>query len=213
MGNALDPLLVAVLLINFFSLGASRLRAVINGAAVQGIVLGGMVLLVHEQLSLRPMLVAGAAILLKGFVIPAMLMRAMRAAAIRREVEPLVGFIPSLLLGAAATGLSLVFAKTLPLAEQHRGLLLIPASLSTVLTGFLVLTTRRKAIMQVVGYLILENGIFILGLSLLEAMPFLVEIGVLLDLFVCVFVLGIMIHHISREFSSLDTGHLTALKE
>ena len=81
----------------------------------------------------------------------------------------------------------------------------MPASLATVLTGFLLLTTRRKAITQVVGYLVLENGIFLFGLLLLEAMPFLVEVGVLLDLFVGVFVMGIIIHHINREFASIGT--------
>ena len=67
--------------------------------------------------------------------------------------------------------------------------------------------------MQVLGYLLLENGIFLFGLLLLEAMPFLVEIGVLLDLFTAVFVMGIIIHHISREFASISTEHLTELKE
>ena len=84
----------------------------------------------------------------------------------------------------------------------------MPASLATVLTGFLLLTTRSKAITQVIGYLVLENGIFIFGLLLLEAMPFLVEIGVLLDLFVGIFVMGIIINHINREFASLDTRRL-----
>ena len=96
---------------------------------------------------------------------------------------------------------------------EHADLLLVPASLSTVWTGFLMLTTRQKAIMQVLGYLLLENGIFLFGLLLLEAMPFLVEVGVLLDLFTGVFVMGIIIHHISREFSSISTEHLTELKE
>ncbi len=76
-----------------------------------------------------------------------------------------------------------------------------------------MLTMRKMAIMQVLGYLLLENGIFLFGLLLLEAMPFLVEIGVLLDLFTGVFVMGIIIHHISREFSSLNTKHLSELKE
>ena len=75
------------------------------------------------------------------------------------------------------------------------------------------LTTRRKAILQVVGYLMLENGIYIMGLTLLEAIPFLVEVGVLLDLFVAIFVMGIIINKISREFSTLDTAKLSALKE
>jgi hydrogenase-4 component E len=81
------------------------------------------------------------------------------------------------------------------------------------MTGFLMLTTRKKAISQVIGYLVMENGIFIFGLLLTEAMPVMVEAGVLLDLMVGIFVMGIVINHISREFSSLDTSRLTTLKE
>ncbi len=77
----------------------------------------------------------------------------------------------------------------------------------------MLLATRRKAITQVVGYLALENGVFVMGLTLVEAMPFFVEIGVLLDLVVAIFVMGIIIEHISREFSSIDTTRLSALKE
>ncbi len=79
--------------------------------------------------------------------------------------------------------------------------------------GFLVLIARRKAISQVIGYLLLENGIFIFGLLLAEAMPGMVEAGALLDLLVGIFVMGIVINHISREFSSLDTSRLTTLRE
>jgi hydrogenase-4 component E len=213
MHRSVDPLLVLVLLLNFFVLGTSRLRAAISGSAVQGVVLGALTVAVHGRLGLAPLLIAVGAIAVKGFFIPTMLMRAMREAAIRREIEPLIGFIPTLLLGALATGLSLLYARTLPLAPEHLGSLLVPASLATVLAGFLLLTTRRKAITQVVGYLILENGIFIMGLTLLEAMPFFVEMGALLDLFVAIFVMGIIINHINREFSSLDTARLSALKE
>src|SRR5690349_6423114 len=111
-----------------------------------------------------------------------MLSRAMRDAAIHREIEPVVGFVPSLLLGGLGTGLSLVFAPTLPLAiaPEHAASLLVPAALATAFTGFLLLATRRKAITQVVGYLALENGVFVMGLTLVEAMPLFVEIGVLL---------------------------------
>lgn len=213
MHNAIDPLLVVMLLLNFFLLGTSRLRAAISGSAAQGVVLGILTILVHGHITLQSVLIAVGAVILKAVVIPIIMLRAMREAAIRREIEPFIGFIPSLLLGALGTGLSLVFARTLPLAPEHLGSLLIPASLSTVFTGFLLLVTRKKAITQVVGYLILENGIFIMGLSLIEAMPFMVEAGVLLDLFVGIFVMGIIIEHISREFSSLDTARLTSLKE
>ena len=213
MSHAVDPMLVLVLLINFFILGTSRLRAVITASALQGALLSVLTILVHGGFGLQSTAVAFAAAVVKGALIPALLNRAMRDAEIRREIEPLIGYITSLLLGAVATGAAILFARVLPLAPEHVGSLLVPASLATVLTGFLVLCTRRKAINQVVGYLVLENGIFIMGLGLLEAMPFLVEVGVLLDLLVAVFVIGIIINHISREFSSLDTARLSALRE
>jgi hydrogenase-4 component E len=168
---------------------------------------------VHPDIGARGVLLVVVTLVLKGLVIPAFLVHAMREANIQHEVRPVINYMSSLLLGAIGTGLAMVFSNTLPLAEQHRDLLLVPASLATVWTGFLMLTTRRKAIMQVLGYLLLENGIFLFGLLLLEAMPFLVEVGVLLDLFTGVFVMGIIIHDISREFASISTEHLTELKE
>jgi hydrogenase-4 component E len=65
----------------------------------------------------------------------------------------------------------------------------------------------------VLGYLMLENGIFIFGVLLSEAMPLMVEAGVLLDLLVGVFIMGIVMNQINREFSTLNTERLSALKE
>lgn len=209
----LDSVAVVLILLNFLALGGSRIRTLIHAVAFQGFILGLTPLLVHEHIGIRVVLIVMATIALKAAVIPTMLLRAMRDLSIRREVEPLIGLTPSLILGAVGTGFALAFARQLPLAESHAGGLLVPASLSTVMTGFLILTTRIKAITQVVGYLILENGIFIFGLLLIEALPFLVEIGVLLDLFVGIFVMGIIINHINREFESVNTERLSALKE
>jgi hydrogenase-4 component E len=212
MAPFLDPLLILALALNFVALSVSRIRSAIHAVALQGILLGTFPLFVHPEIGLRGILLVGVTIGLKGFVIPALLFHAMREANIQHEVKPLVSFLSSLLLGAIGTGLALVFSSTLPLMEAHADLLLVPASLATVWTGFVMLATRKKAIMQVLGYLLLENGIFLFGLLLLEAMPFLVEVGVLLDLFTGVFVMGIIIHHISREFDSMSTEHLSELK-
>jgi hydrogenase-4 component E len=213
MVSFLNALLVVVFLLNLFVLGSSRIRALIHAAALQGVVLGVMPLVVHGHFSPLTAILAIAAILVKGSLIPQMLFKALRDAHIKREVEPIIGFMPSTLLGALGTAASIGLAAKLPLAEGHAQTLIVPAALSTVFTGFLLLTSRLKAITQVIGYLILENGIFIFGLLLVEAVPFLVELGVLLDLFVGVFVISIIIHHINREFASLDTRRLSALKE
>jgi hydrogenase-4 component E len=212
MFSLADQLLVLVLLINFISLGTSRLNFSIRAVAVQGVILGVLPGLIHP-FSWHLVGITIGIIAAKGFVIPLLLNRAMRYAEIKREVEPFLGFIPTLLLGALFTALSFGFAGKLPLLPEHQNYLFVPASIATLMSGFLILTTRRKAISQVIGYLILENGIFIFGLLLAGAMPVMVEVGALLDLLVGTFVMGIVLNHISREFSSLDTARLTSLKE
>jgi hydrogenase-4 component E len=213
MIQPVDTILILALALNFYALGVSRIRAVISAVALQGVLVSCCALLIHHHLELRGLLLVAVGVTVKGIALPALLRRAMREADIQHEVKPVVSYVGSLLLGAAGTGLALVFAADLPLADGHAGLLVVPASLATVWTGFLMLTTRKKAIMQVLGYLVLENGIFLFGLLLVETMPFLVEVGVLLDLFTGVFVMGITIFHINREFSSTSTEYLTELKD
>ena len=213
MASMLNALLVIVLLLNFLALGTGRIRALINTAAAQGVLLGMMPVLVHAEFRWTTVAIALATIGLKGVVIPQMLFKALRDAQIKREVEPLIGTLPTMLLGALGAAGSMALTTVLPLAAHQAELLIIPASFTTILTGFLLLTTRVKAITQATGYLILENGIFIFGLLLLDAMPFFVEAGVLLDLFVGIFVISIIINHINREFASLDTRRLSSLKD
>ncbi len=204
--------LLVVILLNFFTLGSSRLTACIRAVALQGAVLAILPVTTHG-FSGHALFLAGSALALKGIFIPWLLLRAIREVRIRREIEPLIGYVPTLILGALVTAASFIFADFLPLAAEHQGGLFIPTSLATIFAGFLLLMTRRKAITQVVGYLILENGIFIFGVLLSEAMPLMVEAGVLLDLLVGVFVMGIVMNQINREFSTLNTERLSALKE
>jgi len=199
--------------LNLLSLGTSRLPALIRTMSVQGVILGVMPILMEHELDWRVALVALATIAGKGLVIPNLLRRAMRTAQIDREMEPLIGFVPSLLLGAGGAIAALALAHLLPLLPEHADTLLVPGALATVLTGFILLIGRTKAISQVCGYLILENGIYLFGLLLIKAMPLLVEAGVLLDLTVGVFIIGIIVDRIQRAFDSLDTRKLTALRE
>jgi hydrogenase-4 component E len=157
MAQFLDPFLILVLALNFVALGVSRIRAVVNTVAFQGVLLGIFPLFVHPEIGLRGLVLMAITIALKGFLIPRYLLRAMRAAEIQHEDKPVISYMASLLLGAVGTGLAMEFSSTLPLAEEHSHLLLVPASLATVWTGFLMLTTRHKAIMQVLGYLLLEH--------------------------------------------------------
>ena len=199
--------------LNLIALGSSRLPSLIRAMSVQGVLLGIIPLLMEDTLDWRVALVALATAIGKGVIIPGLLRRAMRAASIEREVDPFIGFVPSLLLGAAGTVAAVALAQGLPLLPEHAGSLLVPGALASVLTGFVLLIGRNKAISQVCGYLILENGIYLFGLLMIKATPLLVEAGVLLDVTVGVFVIGIIVDHIQRAFDSLDTRKLTALRE
>jgi hydrogenase-4 component E len=199
--------------LNLLALGSSRLPSLIFTVSLQGVVLGVMPLLMEHEFDWQVGLVALATVMGKGMLIPGLLRRAMRAANIDREVEPFIGFVPSLLLGAGGTMAAVALARALPLLPEHAGSLLVPGSMASVLTGFILLIGRAKAIAQVCGYLILENGIFLFGLLLIHSMPLLVEAGFLLDLTVGVFVIGIIVDRIQRAFDSLDTRKLTTLRE
>ncbi len=207
-----NPLLLAVILINFFVLGSARLGACIRIVAVQGAFLAMLPLTTHG-FSFHSVLLASGAFCFKGVLIPWLLFRAIREVRIRRELEPIIGFVPTLFLGALTTAGAFLFADFLPLVAEHHEGLFVPTALATMFAGFLLLISRRKAITQVLGYLMLENGIFIFGVLLSEALPLMVEAGVLLDLLVGVFVMGIVMNHISREFSTINTERLSALKE
>ncbi len=213
MTSGLNLLIGLAMGLNLVALASSRLPSVIRAAALQGMVLGVLPLLVEEPLRWLVALVAVATVVVKGIVIPGLLRRALRAANIDREVQPLLGFVPSLLIGAAATIGAVALAGRLPLRPEHAHTLLVPGAFATVVCGFLLLMGRAKAISQVCGYLILENGIYLFGLLLINSTPLIVEAGILLDLTVAVFVIGIIMDRIQREFDTLDTGKLTTLRE
>ena len=214
MSGTMNLLIGLAMGLNLLALGSSRLPALIRAMSLQGMLLGVMPLLMeHDNLNWRVAAVALATVAGKGVVIPTLLRRAMRAANIEREIEPFIGFVPSLLLGAGGTIAAVALARGLPLLPEHAGTLLVPGAIASMLTGFILLIGRAKAISQVCGYLILENGIYLFGLLLIHATPLLVESGILLDVTVGVFVIGIIVDRIQRAFDSLDTRKLTTLRE
>ncbi len=213
MTDGLNLLVGLAMGLNLVALGSSRLPSLIQVAAVQGVVLGVMPLVMEPDFRWMVVLIAVATMAMKGLVIPALLRRAMRTANIDRDLNPLIGFVPSLLVGAAGMIAAVLLARQLPLLPEHQESLLAPGALASVFTGLLLLVGRSKAISQVCGYLILENGIYLFGLLLIHSTPLLVEGGILLDLTVAVFVIGIIVDRIQRAFDSLDTRKLTVLRE
>jgi hydrogenase-4 component E len=213
MGLAADVLLVFLILTTFKLLASSRLRTCVRAMAAQGVALGLFTLATHSAaLSLHIVALSCGSMVLKALVFPWLLFRALREADVRREVEPYVGYTLSIVTGLGALGVSLWVGSRLPLPAQPVSRLALPTALFVILAGLFVIVARRTAVMQVLGFLVLENGMYTFGVARVGEMPFLVELGVLLDLFVAVFVMGIAIYHINREFDHIDTDRLDSLK-
>ncbi len=213
MNELLNAIYVILLTLNLFALGSGRIQSIIRIVATQGVLLGVLPLMMHRHLTFTVILSAAAAIGLKGIVIPGIMRKALRDAHIKREVEPLIGLLPSAIIGTLITALVFLIFDGANRVGQPEVSIIIPTSITTALIGFLLLTTRYKAITQVLGYLVLENGIYIFSLLLIEAIPLVVEMGILLDLFVSIFIVSIIANHINQAFSSLDTRNLSSLKE
>jgi hydrogenase-4 component E len=211
MHSLTDLLLLLVVLMDFAVLGTSRLSACIRAVAAQGLLLGALSLTTGGGWSLHGVSLALGTIAVKAVLLPWFLRWAIREASVRREVEPLVGYMASFLLGAVALAVSFAVAARLPSTGNSN--LLVPVALVTLMIGLIVLITRTKALSQVLGYLMLENGIYLFGLTQARRVPFLVEAGVLLDVFVGVFVMGIVVFHINREFDSISASNLSELRE
>jgi hydrogenase-4 component E len=209
----IDVLAILVMLVNLKLLGSSRLLACVRVVAVQGILLGMLPLLLHAgDAGVRMWLTAAASVAFKGVAFPWLLARAVREADVRREVEPIVGYTLSLAAGAAMLGASIWLARRLPLPFAVPSALIVPTALFTLAVGMFIIVSRRKAVTQVLGYLAMENGIYTFGMTFAEGEPLLVELGILLDVFVAVFVMGITIYHINREFDHIDTDRMSVLK-
>jgi hydrogenase-4 component E len=213
----LDSLLIVVVLLNLAMLGTSRLSGCIQLFASQSVVMSMLPILLELHHSGQPgvhaVAIAMGTISLKGILIPSVLLRVLRSGEIHREIQPFLGFTASVLFGAAIVIASFGLARRLSLPVAPAADLILPVAISTVLIGMIILISRLKALTQVVGYLVVENGIFIFGLLLIQQLPILVELGIFLDLFVAVFIMGIVVYHIREQFDHMDTHLLDTVKE
>lgn len=211
--HIVEYLSIALILTNFLLLASSRVGMCIRAVAAQGVILA-LVPVFHEwgRLTAASWILCLVTLAVKGFAFPHFLRRTVRVANVRRELEPLVSYSVSLLGGLVMLVFAFWLQTRIPIGGAGAGVLL-PAAFHGILAGFFVTFARRKAITQVLGYLCLENGIFAFGAAVLSEHPWLLELGILLDVFVGVFIMAIAIFHISREFSHMDADRLSSLRD
>jgi hydrogenase-4 component E len=192
-----------------------ELVAVIRLFALQGLALAAIVAImgIHEG-SLELVLVSAGLAGLRAGVLPWLARRALGdSPAEAREIRPVVNVATSLL---AATGLTLLaYAVTRPLValEPSPATGILPAAVAVVLIGFFLLVTRRRALSQVVGFLLLDNGITATAFLAAAGVPLIVELGVSFDLLLVVIVLQVLTTRLRTAFGSTDLDELRELRD
>jgi hydrogenase-4 component E len=194
-------------------LGSSRPRVAIRVVAIQGIFLGLLpIIRSMGSISLAIFILALSGILFKGIVLPLLMQTVLKRTGIQRESNPVVPFSGSILIGVLLLGLSAWLSTQMQL-PKHISLVMTTTAMFLILVGLFLMISRRKAIMQTLAYLVLENGVYALGVSISLDFPLIVELGILLDVFVGVFLMGNMLFHLDREFQHTDVDRFIELAE
>jgi len=203
-----------LLLSSVLMLWRRQLSALISLLTAQGVLLAGMAALLGTQDGgLELYLVALGVLLLKGGVLPAVLRRVLANSGAARETQPLIN-VPASLLAAALLTL-LAYAVSGPLVEldptptTHA----VPVGIAMVLLGFFMLVTRRRALSQVAGFLLLDNGIAATAFLVTSGVPVVVELAVSMDLLLVVLVLQVLTVRLRTAFGDTDIGELRELRD
>jgi hydrogenase-4 component E len=203
-----------LLLIAFAMLSQRRILTLIHLFAWQGAALAASTFVVAYTTD-QPHLYFSSAltVLLKVMLIPWVLHRLIDRLNVRWDVETLINIPTTMLIGI---GLAIfAFALATPISQMANTLTrsTLGIALASVLLSFLMMIVRRKAVPQVIGFLAMENGLFLAATSATYGMPLVVELGVALDVLVGTFIFGIFFFHIREQFDSLEIRHMEKLKE
>jgi hydrogenase-4 component E len=204
----------AVLVCAVAVLWLSSVRAVIRVVVVQGTALGlvAMVLGVHVG---DAGLMATAAVVfgVKGVAVPMLLGKAGGGGALARERRPLVNVPASLVASGVLIVLAFATARGVAGFVGTTAGALVPVGVATLLIGFFVLVARRRPIFQMVGLLLVDNGIALVAFLCTAGVPFLIELGVSLDILLGVVVLMVLAQRLRSEFGDLDLDELQELRD
>jgi len=211
--DPVDTILTFVLLSVLFSFGSSRLSILIKVVGFQGIVVSIVPFFLGYHMSIGGTIFTLATLLIRGIIIPMAIYIAIKRVEIHREVEPIINYHASLLCGLGLIVAATYISRQLNIPAISQYTLLFPAAISILVTGMFLLMARRNAIAMVLGYIMMENGIYLVGTTFSVRARHIVEFGILLDVLAGVMIMAIILQNIKRTFDDVDTSLLRTLKE
>jgi hydrogenase-4 component E len=191
---------------------ANRLLTYIKAIAFQGVILFGVAFIELSEINIVNLIfILLETIVFKTIAVPLFLKYVIDKNRISREAEP---YLPNFISLIVVTMIIVVtFLLSNMISDVHLKKIYFVVALSALFSGLYIITTRKKIITHVMGYLVIENGVFILSLAVGNEMPMLVNMGILLDIFVTVFLLGIFVNKVGDVLKDVDVDQLKNLKD
>ncbi len=210
-GSGIMQLLISLILVStFLILGSTRLYSCVRAFGIQSFLLACVAGIVAYSTGKYDIYVVSIlTLVIKALVIPYIFIYIIREIKVKREIALYVGISPSLIIGGTLVVISYYLIRSINLIELSS--FALSASMSMVAIGLFIMISRKKAIMQMLGILVMENGLFLGAISLTYGMPLLVELGIFFDVLIGALIMGIMIFRINRTFESIDTDMLKTL--
>jgi len=205
-------LLITFIITLFYMAIANRLMTYIKVLALQGVLLFFVVFIQLSEINtLNLVLILLETIVFKSLAVPIFLSYLLKRNNITREAEPFLPNFVSLVITTFIVVITILISNTIN--DDNLDKIFFVVALSTLFFGLYLIATRRKIITHVMGYMVIENGVFVLSLAVGNEMPMLVNLGILLDIFASVLILGIFLNKIGDVFKDVDVDQLSNLKD
>jgi len=207
-----DILLIALAMSLLYISIANRLFTYLNILVFQGFILFGVTFLTLTKIStINLMLIMLETIVFKAVAVPWFINYVIKRNGITREAEPYLPNFVSLIIVTFITVATIILSSSIKDPNLDKTFFVV--ALSTIFTGLYLIVTRKKIITHVIGYIIIENGVFVLSLAVGNEMPMLVNLGIMLDIFASVLILGVFFNRIGDLLKDPDIDHLRNLKD
>ena len=212
--NLIDVFAVMMLLLSLLAMATTRIGQLITAFTLQSLALTALAVTVAASTGHSEMYIMAAITLsVKVVIIPGFMRYMVDKVKIGRALDPSIGIPGSLLLSAIL--ITVAYFVTQPLMENVETITrdCLAISLSIVFIGLFMMTTRRKALTQAVGLLMMENGLFLGVMSISYGMPLIIEMGIFFDVLMATVIIGLFVFRISEAFASSDTSLMRRLKD
>ena len=208
----IDVLLITFIITLFYIAIANRMLTYLKVLAFQGVLLFIVVFIQLNEINpVNLALILLETIVFKSVAVPLFMAYVLKRNNITREAEPFLPNFISLIITTLIVVVTILLANGVK--DDHLEKIFFVVALSSLFTGLYFIATRRKIITHVIGYLIIENGVFVLSLAVGNEMPMLVNLGIMLDIFASVLILGIFLNKIGDVFKDVDVDQLSSLKD